>query len=183
MAENHYHGVQFYNDEASLTTTVSRFLAEGLKAGQPALLIATPSHSQAIVHGLEELGLDPMACRQAGELLLLDAKTVLSSFMVDDLPESTLFKRNLADVIERLCAGRKPCPIRAYGEMVDLLWQQGNAEGAIKVEILWNQLATAYDFALLCAYAFGHFYKQTRDPRYEQICDLHTEVLDNAGAA
>ena len=30
-----------------------------------------------------------------------------------------------------------------------------------KVEMLWNGLASTYDFSLLCGYAFGHFYKET----------------------
>jgi hypothetical protein len=105
---------------------------------------------------------------------------VLLSFMVGTMPDPILFKTQLGDVIAKLCVGRKPCPIRAYGEMVDLLWQDGNGEGAIKLEMLWNQLAGTYDFALLCGYAFGHFYKETRDPRYQQVCDLHSEVIASA---
>jgi hypothetical protein len=88
---------------------------------------------------------------------------MLGAFMVDGMPDPTLFRSTVGDMIERLCAGRIPCPMRAYGEMVDLLWQEGNSDGAIKLEILWNQLASPYDFALLCGYVFGHFHK--RDPR------------------
>lgn len=82
------------------------------------------------------------------------------------------------DVSEvRKTVGRTPCPIRVYGEMVDVLWREGNSDGAIRLEILWNQLASAYDFALLCGYAVGHFYKETRDSRYDDVCDQHTHVL------
>ena len=51
--------------------------------------------------------------------------------MVGSNPDPTMFKMTIGNVIEKLCDGRKPCPIRAYGEMVDLLWQDGNADGAI----------------------------------------------------
>ena len=63
------------------------------------------------------------------------------------------------------------------GEMVDILWQQGNESGAIRLEILWNQLASTYDFALLCGYAVGHFYKETRDSRFDEVREQHTHIV------
>ena len=175
--EKHYHAVQFYKDETSLAGTVAQFLADGLSAGQPGVVIATPSHTETIVRELSARGLDVAALRTTGELQFFDAQKMLASFMFDGLPEPGLFRSNVGDAIEKLCAGRTPCPIRAYGEMVDLLWQEGNADGAIKVEILWNQLAATYDFALLCGYAVGHFYKETRDPRYHDVVEQHSHVM------
>ncbi len=32
--------------------------------------------------------------------------------------------------------------VRAYGEMVDLLWKDGNVDGAVQLEALWNELGT-----------------------------------------
>lgn len=175
--EKHYHAVQFYKDETSLAGTVAQFLADGLSSGQPGLVIATPSHGDSIVRELTSRGLDVDLLRKTGELQFLDARKMLGAFMVEGMPDAMLFRTTVGDMIEKLCAGRTPCPIRAYGEMVDLLWQEGNSEGAIKLEILWNQLAATYDFALLCGYAFGHFYKETRDPRYQDVIAQHTQVV------
>lgn len=180
MPEKHYHAVQFYKDEQSLAATVAHFLGEGLNAGQPGLVIATPTHTEAVVRELIARGLNVDALRSTGELRFFDARKMLAAFMIGTLPDPVLFRTNVGDLIEKLCAGRAPCPIRAYGEMVDLVWQDGNSDGAIKLEILWNQLAATYDFALLCGYAFGHFYKETRDARYEQVCDQHTQVIQAA---
>jgi hypothetical protein len=179
--EKHYHAVQFYKDETSLSGTVAQFLADGLRTGQPGLIIATSSHADSIVRELKARGLDVDALRMTGELQFFDARRMLGAIMVGGVPDAIRFRTTVGDMIERLCAGRTPCPIRAYGEMVDLLWQEGNADGAIKLEILWNQLAATYDFALLCGYAFGHFYKETRDPRYPDVVAQHSQVLpDNA---
>ena len=41
-----------------------------------------------------------------------------------------------------------------------MLWKEGRTEGAIKLEMLWNKLATRYGFALLCGYSMGNFYKE-----------------------
>ena len=183
MTTPQYHAVQFYRDEQSLARTVARFLAEGLDAGQPGLVIATPSHTSTIVGQLAERGLDVNELRRTGELQFVDAQKMLDSFMVDGNADHARFKKRVGDLIEALCADRPPCPVRAYGELVDLLWQDGNAGAAIKLEMLWNQLAEAYDFSLLCGYAFGHFYKETRDPRYQEVRNHHTHVIDTSEAA
>ena len=172
--EKHYHAVQFYKDEASLAGTVAQFLADGLVIGQPGLVMSTPMHADSIVRELASRGVDVQAVRTTGELQFFDARKALLSFMVGDLPDPVLFRNRIGEVIEQLCGGRKPCPIRAYGEMVDLLWQDGNVEGAIKVEILWNRLGDKFSFALLCGYAMGNFYKQPK--QLEDICALHTHV-------
>jgi hypothetical protein len=180
QTENHFHAVQFYKDAGSLADRVATFIADGLKTGQPALIVATAAHTAHITRALSARGLDVAELRATGELQLLDARKMLNAFMVGGRPDALLFRSNVGDVIERLCAGRVPCPIRVYGEMVDVLWQEGNEEGAIRLEILWNQLASAYDFALLCGYAVGHFYKETRDPRYQDVCSHHTHVISPA---
>lgn len=177
VPENHYHAVQFYKDDASLAKTVARFFEEGLSAGEPAVMIATPAHTRAILRALTAIGTNVRSLCRSGQLQTLDADKVMASFMGSGTVDEVLFKSNVGDVIERLCQDRKPCPIRAYGEMVDLLWQRGNEDGAIRLEILWNQLASNYEFSLLCGYAVGQFYKETRDPRYADVCAQHSEVL------
>lgn len=178
-SEKHYHAVQFYKDEDSLATTVARFLVEGITMKQPGFVIATPGHSETIIRELTASGVNVNELRSKGELQFFDAQDMLASFMAGSNPDPMMFKMTVGNVIEKLCAGRTPCPIRAYGEMVDLLWQEGNADGAIKLEMLWNGLASTYDFSLLCGYAFGHFYKETRDPRFQDVCSQHSHVIES----
>jgi MEDS: MEthanogen/methylotroph, DcmR Sensory domain len=170
----HQHAVQFYENEASLVTTVGGFLGEGLAAGQPAIMIATPDHREAIVRHLEGRAIDcARACRN-GDLILLDAEETLALFMVGDAPNAELFEYNVGGLITRTRAGRPRAVVRAYGEMVDLLWKI-RPEAAIKLEILWNTLAMKHDFALLCGYAMGSFYKQSK--QLDVISALHSHVV------
>ncbi len=169
--------MQFYQDERSLASTVASFLAEGIDQGEPGVVVATPAHTSSIMRELKKLGHDTHELRRTGELQLFDAHKLLSAFMVNGTPDPLLFRSNVGDVIDRLCANRNPCPIRAYGEMVDLLWQQGNENGAIRLEILWNQLASTYEFALLCGYAVGNFYKETDSSRIDEVRDQHTHEI------
>ena len=175
-----YHAVQFYKDDDSLAATAAGFLADGIAQGQPALVVATAAHTTRIIASMKTRGLDVDELRRTGELNLFDARKMLSSFMVGNLPDPLLFKSNVGDAIERLGVGRTPCPIRAYGEMVDVLWQDGNSDGAIRLEILWNQLASTYEFSLLCGYAVGHFYKESVGTRFQDVCDQHSHVVPSA---
>lgn len=173
-----YHAVQFYKDETTLAEAAAHFLAEGLKSGQPALVIATSAHRAKITEGLLAHGLDADELKRSSDLMLVDARKALSMFMSNNVPDAARFRESMGRIIEKLCDGRSPCPIRAYGEMVDVLWQAGNSAGAIRLEVLWNKLAQDREFSLLCGYSVGHFYKETTDPMaLQEICDQHTYVL------
>lgn len=171
----HQHAVQFYGNEAALFTTVAGFLSEGLVAGQPAVVIATESHTQSILEHLTARFIDVERAKHIGDLIVLDVDNTLATFMKADEPDSTSFKRHVGDVIGQALGGRVRTPVRAYGEMVDVLWKEEKPEAAIKLEILWNELATTHAFSLLCAYSMGNFYKQTQ--QYEAVCAQHTHVI------
>src|SRR5689334_12907362 len=131
--EKHYHAVQFYKDDTSLAKTVATFFSDGFRTGEPAVIIATAMHTRTIVNELVAEGFDPDELRRSRQLQTVDADKILTTFMLDGTPDTVLFRNHVGGIIERLCEGRKPCPIRAYGEMVDLLWQRGNSDGAIRL--------------------------------------------------
>lgn len=172
----HRHAVQFYGTDESLVITVAGFLGEGLVLGQPAIVIATPEHRLTIEERLSDRLIDCQQARRAGDLVLLDADETLGQFMIRDQPDPDLFEATVGHLIGQVLAGRPRTPVRAYGEMVDVLWKQGKSQAAINLEILWNKLALKYNFALLCGYSMGSFYKQTQ--QLEEIAALHSEVID-----
>jgi hypothetical protein len=140
-------------------------------------VIATPEHGIAIEKVLESHLIDVGAAKRLGDLVMVDAEEALATFMVDDVPVGSLFRRSVGDVIDQTLRGRERTPVRAYGEMVDVLWKQGKTEAAVRLEVLWNNLAETHAFSLLCGYSIGAFYKQT--DRYQQVCDLHTHVHEH----
>jgi hypothetical protein len=171
-----HHAVQFYGNEQSLFVTVAGFLSEGLVAGQPAIIIATEPHRRAIIEHLASRLIDVEQAQRTGDLVLLDAEESLATFMVGDAPDRNSFESHVGGIIERVLAGRTNTVIRAYGEMVDVLWKDGQSEAAIRLEMLWNSLAIKYGFALLCGYSIGNFYKQAE--QFRLVCDQHTHVIE-----
>ena len=178
QTQSHHHAVKFYSTDESLFATVTAFVAEGLSAGQPGVVIATPAHCQAVLTELARRLIDVPHARRIGDLVCMDAEETLETFMHGDLPDREAFKRHVGDAIEQTLAGRTRTPVRAYGEMVDILWKRGRTEAAIRLEILWNELAETHAFQLLCGYSIGNFYKQI--DHFEAVCQQHTAVIADA---
>ena len=177
-ASGHFHAVRFYEDEQSLYRIASDFIGEGLVADQPAVVIATPVHRGEIARALEAMSCDVTRLRASGQLLMLDAQETLLTFMKSGYPEPEAFHESLGRALASVIAGRPRVTVRAYGEMVDCLWKDGQSEAAIRLEVLWNELTTIRPFSLLCGYSVGNFYKHGA---YEDICQQHTHVLCEGG--
>jgi hypothetical protein len=173
---DHHHAVQFYGDDESLFTTVAGFLSQGFVDGHPAIVIATEDHRVAILDHLRGRLIDVDKAQQMGVLIVLDAQQTLDLFMVHGSPDQERFEASVGKLIAEVLDGREDrILIRAYGEMVDVLWKEGKPEAAIRLEMLWNKLAQQHGFALLCGYAMGNFYKETKG--FEAICREHTHVV------
>ena len=176
----HFHAVRFYEDAQSLARMVATFVAEGFIESLPAVIIATPDHLDAILEKLNGMSFDLDHLKQHNDLVVLDAREALALFMVDGMPNAEKFESAMLPVIDKACRGRQDCVIRAYGEMVDVLWKDGMEAAAVRLEMLWNQLANTRKFSLLCGYSMGSFYK---DAAFDAICHQHTHVLSLDGAA
>ena len=170
----HFHAVRFYDSEASLCRIVAAFLKEGLVLGQPAVVIATSEHSQGIIAELRAREVAVKELQASGDLVILDAADTMKQFMAEGVPDKDKFHATVQPVLDRVRHGASGTVVRAYGEMVDLLWKQGRDIAAIQLEMLWNQLARTTEFSLLCGYAMGNFYK---DASVQDVCRQHTHLV------
>ena len=166
---NGAHQVQFYDREEFLYEIVGGFIEKALAAGEPVILIATPEHRRGFSDALIARGFDP------DRVVFEDARETMATFMTGGMPDTERFLSAMGARLERLTAthGR----LSAYGEMVDLLWRDGNPDAAIRLEKLWNELGTLYPFSLLCAYPMGNFYRSSHAQLFEQVCEAHGRVF------
>ena len=171
------HDVHFYSSEESLVRSVVAFLSAGIRVGQPAIVIATQPHRTAFAAGLREKGLDPDEILAGRVVVWLDARETLNSFMDDKLPNRELFMATVGSVFEKVLGQRQYLVVRAFGEMVDLLFKDGNIEGAVLLEELWNELASSYKYSLLCAYSIENFLHESGVADFRRVCDQHTNAL------
>jgi hypothetical protein len=170
------HHVEFYEGESFIFDPVARFFADGLRAGQPLVLISTADHRDGIATALSSLGFEMQVAEADGRFMWLDARETLSRFMVDGMPDAQLFRSVLGQALEQCRAGREHMTIRAFGEMVDILLYEGNPEAALRLEELWNELGQVYGFSLLCAYSIANLYRENHWRFFHQICDQHVQL-------
>lgn len=173
----HHHSVQFYESAEHLAGVVSGFIADGLRGGAPAIVIATECHREGFVEHLKIRDIDVEEALRSGQLLLLDARQTLASFTVDGSLDEPRFKEQVGSAIERSRRGWPRSRLRAYGEMVDLLWKEGRREAAIELEEMWNRLAAVQPFSLLCAYEMSNFPAAGDTDPFDRICGAHTRVV------
>lgn len=148
------HSVYLHGTDEELRVAVASFIASGLRAADPVLVIATADHRAAFERSLAELGVDVVAALDRGELAFLDAHDTLAKLMRDGVPDRALFQSAVGDrVVHGLGPLEPPRRLRVYGEMVDVLWRSGQRSEAILLEELWTDLQRRHPLTLLCAYA------------------------------
>lgn len=170
----HGHLVQFSEDDASLIDAVCAFLSAGLRAGDACIVVATESHRKHLERHLWEDGVDTAFAQITGSYISLDASATLTQFMIDGQPEPVRFRQTIGALIEQAAQGSRR--VRIFGEMVALLWADGNRTAAIQLEDLWNELGKVHTFLLLCAYPMRDFGRSAYEAQFSQICQQHSQV-------
>jgi anti-sigma regulatory factor (Ser/Thr protein kinase) len=172
------HVVQFYEDDVQLARSLGRYLAAAITDGAIALAITTETHRHLLETELADAGLDPAECRLDGSLVFLEAGATMSQFVAHGTVDHDGFRRVVGSVVRRAADTGKP--IRAYGEMVALLWEAGNVPAAIELERAWNELAQEVPFALVCGYRSESVQGDELADALETVCRLHSSVVSDA---
>jgi signal transduction histidine kinase len=64
---------------------------------------------------------------------------------------------------------------------VALLWADGKADAAIRLEQLWNGLAQTKSFSLFCAYPMSSFNREEDAELLVKVCNEHSAVIPTEG--
>lgn len=168
------HVVQIYeNDEAFLDLLLG-FVSGGVTAGECAVVIATAAHLAALDKRLVALGYSVTSLISKTQYLPLDAEKTLSEFMVNDWPDENLFNKVISEVIVK--AKGNSGKVRAFGEMVAILWAKGQVGATVRLEHLWNKFCENEAFSLFCAYPKSGFTEDAVES-VMHICSAHTKMI------
>ncbi|MGA8489571.1 MAG: MEDS domain-containing protein [Terriglobales bacterium] len=172
------HAVQFYADNESLLVGFTRFIEAALKVGNAVVVLATPSHQNNLVQRLQAEGLNIGAAIEQGTYIPLDVAETLSTFLVDDVPDPVRFRKVASDLLAtaaKAAKGENP-RVAACGECAPTLWAQGNANAAVQVERLWDEITKTTNIDVLCGYVLSSFQREQEGDVYERICAEHSVV-------
>ena len=103
----HRHEVLFYSDDTLFLDSFARFIAVALKAGDAAIVVATESHREALALRLKTQGVNVDASTQQGTYIQLDVAKTLSTFMVNDMPDTARFFEIVGGLIQAAAKAAK----------------------------------------------------------------------------
>jgi MEDS: MEthanogen/methylotroph, DcmR Sensory domain/Histidine kinase-like ATPase domain len=169
------HVVQFYAHDAELLGAVVPYLADGLRAGEAVIVIATEAHRRALEASLAASGIDVGMEKGRGAFASLDAAEAITAFASDGAIDREVFGELVGGLLRQ--AAKSGRALRAYGEMVSLLWDAGDVLCAIELETLWNELRAELGFSLFCSYRSVSVIGAERADALQQLCKLHSTVL------
>lgn len=173
------HLVQLYRDEGFLKRGVASWVAPGLARGGGALLICTAENARLVRDELRARGIDPAPFEQAGRLTFLDADETLGRILRGGLSDGVAFRLVIEPPLRRVqaaCAPGAP-PVRAWGEMVNLLWLRNDLPAAKRLETLWNEVIAEHGFNLLCSYQVDNLDPATHQGVLREVCHGHTHLI------
>lgn len=175
---NGSHVVQLYDaNERALGANVVSHLTGALAAGGGAIVIATPGHTTAFLQEIARNGIDTEAAIRSGLLVTADAKTTLARLMTGGHPNAERFDRVVGTIVRDVTKAAGQRGVRAYGEMVGLLWQAKQFPAAIRLEQLWNKLQNTLAFDLFCAYPIDIFDRDFDVGVMDALLCAHTHLL------
>lgn len=168
------HFVQFYESDAFLVEAACGFVGAALRDGEIGIVVATPEHRRDIDLNLAGQGIDVAAAKERGQFVSQDARETLSQFMIGGQLDDERFDSVIGKTVVDLAASKRH--IHAFGEMVAILWEEGNREGAIALEQRWSVLAQRHHFALLCGYPLRAFNDDAEGVEFDRVCACHTHI-------
>jgi DNA-binding NarL/FixJ family response regulator len=172
-----HHEVEFYPDDAAFMEGFARLIKTVLQAKNPIIAITTERHRVGILQRLKASGVDVSAAIEQGTYIPLDVVETLPTLMVANLPDPIRCEKMVGDLIVRAAKGaqREDARVAICGEVAPTLLASGNADAAIRLEHLWDEITKEYHADTLCGYVSSAF-PHEKGLIFEKICAEHSAV-------
>ena len=174
----HCHEVAFFADDASAIDGYARFIESALNSGKTAVFVATERHRAEVLRKLETDDIDVTRVIGQGSYISLDVADTLSKIVINGVPDRGRCTELVGDLIARAPRGVKgEQPQTVFcGECAPTLLSQGNVEGAIEMERVWDQNARNFGAGIFCGYLWNGLPGGEKNPLFQRICAEHTAV-------
>lgn len=166
------HCVQFYESDAVFMDALEAFVVGGLLRDEAIIVIATESHRRDLECRLQTNGFDLELAKIYDQIILLDAAETLQLFMTNGCLDEVAFQQLISSLLGR--ARKDNRKVRAFGEMVALMWAEGHCEGTVRLEEMWARLCQNESFSLFCAYPKTGFVENIT-AAMKHICLSHSK--------
>jgi hypothetical protein len=180
------HVLQVYDNDHVLMVALNGFARTAIACHEPMIVVATSGHLGALSRSLRLFGQDPDQLRLDRMLLFADAGETLGRFMRNGMPDEDLFHDTLGELVAATRgAGRGADgerPVKIYGEMVALLWEQGMHEATFALEAMWTKACEERNLHLFCGYPRSLFL-DSQHGKLLHICQHHACMVSGSASA
>jgi hypothetical protein len=171
------HIVQLYQDQEFLNRAVCRFAAGAIANGEGLILVPTAAHWEAFRPRLEAEGVDVNAAQNRGQLTIVDADELLPTFMRDTMPDAPVFLGLAGEVIGKARDEASYPRVRWWGEMVNVLWEQGNVAASMSLEDQFDHLAKHQEIAIFCSFVMDNFQSEVHSRLLPRLAQNHSHLI------
>jgi hypothetical protein len=171
------HIVQLYQDQQFLNRAVCRFAAGAIANGEGVILVPTAAHWEAFRPRLAAEGVDVEGAQARGQLTVVDADELLPRFMRDTMPDAPVFLGLAADVITNARGQDRYPKVRWWGEMVNVLWEQGNVAASMSLEDQFDRLAKHHEIAIFCSFVMDNFNSEVHSRLLPRLGQNHSHLI------
>jgi hypothetical protein len=148
------HIVQLYQDQEFLNRAVCRFAAGAIANGEGVILVPTVAHWDAFRPRLEAEGVDVKDAQSRGQLTVVEADVIASARAQERYPR-----------------------VRWWGEMVNVLWEQGNVAASMSLEDQFDRLAQQHEIAIFCSFVMDNFNSEVHSRLLPRLGQNHSHLI------
>jgi len=115
--------------------------------------------------------------QERGQLTVVDANELLPRFMRNAMPDPHAFSAVIGDVFRQARAGGSDQKLRAWGELVDVLWERGDVAASMNLEDLFDQLNRKIGIAMFCSYLMDNFNGDVHSHMLPRLATNHSHLI------
>jgi DNA-binding NarL/FixJ family response regulator len=152
--ENRRHEAVFCADVSAVVEGYARWAAAALEAGDPVVIVSSDVRQEQLRQQLHARGIDAVRAIKEGKLRSLRVADTRQQFMRDGrIEEALVWNAATSLIMDAARASTREYPrVVVCGEIAPLLWMEGQAEAALRLEQIWDEIARTYNIDVFCPY-------------------------------
>jgi len=172
------HFLQLYEDDEIFLDGLEAYVCAGIAKSESVIIIATTEHLSALEKRLiNYYNLNKLIIQK--HYMPIDVEVILDKILINSQIDAALFNTEMSNLMKSINRDSNNT-IRVFGEIVAVLWGQGNRKAVYELEKLWHEYCKKEKICLYCAYPKAGFIQDSIQS-VQHICDCHNNLVDDSG--
>jgi hypothetical protein len=178
MTDSDAHAIQFRGSDGSWLDGIAGVLASALQRGDTIATVLIEPNRDTLALLMKERGWNLAKLGEQGRYLIFDAEAAAREVVRGGRPEVDALAGMVA-VLERArtaSGDRARSHLTIVGEIAPVLCRNGNAEAALEIERLWDELTRSLPILTICTYPVDCLGHDAKAAFGSDICARHSVI-------